>query len=190
MKCIEAVFIDRDGTIGGGEEVIYPFSFKPFSYTNKAINILKKEGIPVFAFTNQPGIARGEAAVEDFEKELKGIGFDSVYLCPHTHEECCACRKPGTGMLEKASKEHGLDLKQSVVIGDRWTDLLAAANAGCAKILVKTGAGKSVFEKYTKREFYGAWADIKPDFIAEHLLEAIEWLVDDKQRGSVLHNGE
>jgi hypothetical protein len=61
--------------------------------------------------------------MKDFEKELTSFGFDKVYICPHQHNEGCSCRKPAIGMLIQAAKENNLDLKQCVVIGDRWTDL-------------------------------------------------------------------
>jgi histidinol phosphatase-like enzyme len=80
-------------------------------------------------------------------------------------------------MLRKAAKDHNLNLKNCVVIGDRWTDLLAAEEVGCKKILVKTGSGKETFEKYINNAYFGRWAEVKPDFVAEDLKEAIKWLL-------------
>ncbi|MBP1947079.1 histidinol phosphatase-like enzyme [Virgibacillus litoralis] len=94
----------------------------------------------IISFTNQPGISRGEAKREEFESELKGFGFDKVYLCPHQQNEGCNCRKPSTGMLLQAAEDNNLNLNQCFVIGDRWTDMLAAKDAGCIQVLVKTGA--------------------------------------------------
>jgi histidinol phosphatase-like enzyme len=54
-KPIQAVFIDRDGTIGGSDKVIFPGEFELFPFSSKALEILKKADIPVFSFTNQPG---------------------------------------------------------------------------------------------------------------------------------------
>ena len=139
MKYIQAVFIDRDGTIGGDDQVIYPGDFKLFPNVSEAIQQLKMAGILICSFTNQPGISKGEVTISSFEKELKNFGFDKIYLCPHNHNECCECRKPSPGMLIEAAKENHLNLRNCVVIGDRWTDLLAADEVGCKKILVKTG---------------------------------------------------
>lgn len=112
----KAIFIDRDGTIGGTDSVVYPGEFQLFPFVGDSISILKKLGNLIFSFTNQPGISRGEVTIEDFEKELKGFGFDKVYLCPHQHNEGCQCRKPSTGMLHQAAKENNLNLKEMLVL--------------------------------------------------------------------------
>lgn len=41
---LQAVFIDRDGTIGGSDSVIYPGDFKLFSDVAESIQQLKKSG--------------------------------------------------------------------------------------------------------------------------------------------------
>jgi histidinol-phosphate phosphatase family protein len=174
---IQAVFIDRDGTIGGTDRVIYPGEFELFPNVSEAINQLKKYGILICSFTNQPGISKGEASIQSFEKELKDFGFEKIYLCPHQHNEGCQCRKPSPEMLRRAAKENNLELSHCVVIGDRWTDLLAADEVGCMKILVKTGSGKGTFDKYINNEFFGRWGEIKPDYVAEDLNEAVRWLI-------------
>ena len=174
---IQAVFIDRDGTIGGSDEVIYPGEFELFPDVAESIQQLKKSGALLCAFTNQPGISKGEASLDSFEKELIGIGFDKIYLCPHQHDEGCQCRKPSPEMLKQAAKDYNLDLAKCVVIGDRWTDLLAADEAGCKKVLVKTGSGTEAFTKYMNKEFFGRWGEVKPDFVAEDVNEAISWLL-------------
>ncbi|GIN86379.1 hypothetical protein J6TS2_27650 [Heyndrickxia sporothermodurans] len=59
LDSIQAVFIDRDGTIGGGNEVVYPGEFELFPFALEAIKKLKHLNIKVFTFTNQPGIGKG-----------------------------------------------------------------------------------------------------------------------------------
>ncbi len=174
---IQAVFIDRDGTLGGSDKVIYPGDFELFPGVQVSINLLKDNHILVFSFTNQPGIAMGEATVDQFEYELNSFGFHKLYLCPHRHDEGCVCRKPSAGMLKKAADEHALDLGRCVVIGDRWTDLLAADEAGCLKILVKTGSGQEAYDKYINQQYFGRWGQVHPDFIAADLNEAISWIM-------------
>lgn len=173
----QAIFIDRDGTIGGVDEVIYPCNFELFPFVRKSLSLLKQNKKLIFSFTNQPGISRGEAEVSDFEKELFSFGFDKVYLCPHQHGEGCSCRKPLPGMLIKAASEYDLDLSRFVVIGDRWTDLVAANEVGAVKILVRTGAGEKEIIKFNNNEFFGKWAEVYPDYIAKDLGEAINWLL-------------
>lgn len=177
MLDIQAVFIDRDGTLGGSDKVIYPGDFKLFPGVKESINLLKDNNILVYSFTNQPGIANGEAAVRQFEEELKSFGLDKAYICPHRHDEGCACRKPSPGMLKRAASENKLELNRCAVIGDRWTDLLAADEAGCFKILVQTGSGQEAYEKYINKQYFGRWGQIQPDFIASDLNEAINWLM-------------
>ncbi|MDO3410579.1 hypothetical protein QWJ34_12475 [Saccharibacillus sp. CPCC 101409] len=97
MQSLQAVFIDRDGTIGGTDRVILPGAFTLFPYVQQSMDLLKRLKIPIFSFTNQPEISRGEAAQEDFVAELLGFGFDQVYLCPHEHGTQRGCRKPAPG---------------------------------------------------------------------------------------------
>lgn len=175
-KCeLQAVFIDRDGTIGGTDDVIYPGEFELFPFAKEAITVLKEKGIKIFSFTNQPGISRGEASVEDFISELRRFGFDYIYICPHQDGQGCKCRKPGIELLENAADKHNLDLKQCVVIGDRWSDMLAAARVGAVKILVLTGAGKDALGRYRDK-----WAEYEPDYVADNILDAVRWMQEQK----------
>lgn len=174
---IQAVFIDRDGTIGGNDKVTYPGEFTLYPGVSESIQLLKMAGALICAFTNQPGIARGEASVAAFNEELGNFGFDKIYLCAHQHHEGCQCRKPSSGMLKQAAIDNNLNLRNCVVIGDRWTDLLAADEVGCKKILVKTGSGREHFNKYIDNQFFGRWSDIQPDFIAKDFNEAVKWLM-------------
>jgi histidinol-phosphate phosphatase family protein len=176
---IEAVVVDRDGTIGGSDEVVYPGAFQLFTNVQESIDQLRKAGVKIFSFTNQPGISRGEATREEYDRELAGFRFDHVYLCPHGHEEGCDCRKPSPGMLLRAAKENQLNLQDCVVIGDRWTDMLAAEKAGCLKVLVKTGAGVEAFRQYQNNEYYGEWANVTLDFVADHFQQAVNWILSE-----------
>ncbi|WP_425490325.1 HAD-IIIA family hydrolase [Heyndrickxia vini] len=173
----KAIFIDRDGTIGGTDKVVLPGEFQLFPNVEESLSKLRNLNTLIFSFTNQPSISRGEAISEDFENELIGFGFDKMYLCPHQHNEGCQCRKPSTGMLTQAAKDNNLNLKECVVIGDRWTDMLAAQEVGCIKILVKTGAGEEAFNKYKNQEYYGKYAEVFPEFFAEDFQEAVDWII-------------
>jgi histidinol-phosphate phosphatase family protein len=168
---LQAVFLDRDGTIGGSDAVEYPGEFKLFPYTAEVIEQLKAKGIQVFSFTNQPGISRAEATEDDFIRELKAFGFNEIYLCPHHHKEGCHCRKPSTGMLEKAAKEHALDLSKCAVFGDRWTDIMTAKSAGCIAVLVLTGSGTAAYEQNHLT------SNVQPDYVAENLQTGADWLL-------------
>ncbi|RSD26858.1 HAD-IIIA family hydrolase [Mesobacillus subterraneus] len=171
MRQIQAVFLDRDGTIGGDDTVHYPGQFELYPYSASLIQKLKQDNVKIFSFTNQPGISRGLAKVEDFEEELKTLGFDDVYLCPHSHHDGCSCRKPNTGMLLAAQQKHDLIPENCVVIGDRWSDLVAAEQAGCLKILVRTGAGEAALNEHADR-----LKDVRIDYVAKNLEDAVGWL--------------
>ncbi|WP_285074978.1 hypothetical protein [Paenibacillus sp. UMB7766-LJ446] len=73
---IQAVFMDRDGTIGGTGHFIHPRDFELYPNAKEAIMLLKTSGIKVFAFTNQYRISRGEATVQDFDEQFHEYGFD------------------------------------------------------------------------------------------------------------------
>lgn len=173
VNCLPtAVFLDRDGTIGGGNEVVYPGEFQLFPQVKESIQLLQKHQIKVFAFTNQPSVSQGLATTEAFQTELRSFGFNDVYLCPHQHGEGCNCRKPAIGMLQQAAKQYQLNLNQCVVIGDRWTDMVAAHAAGCTKILVQTGTGVDAMVRYRHK-----WANIEPDYVAKDVVDAVHWIV-------------
>ena len=172
MKDVQAVFIDRDGTMGGDTSVTYPDKFVLYPFTDKAIKMLKSNGIKVFAFTNQPGISVGEAEEQDFIDELVGFGVEKAYICPHDSKENCKCRKPETGLLLRAKVEYDLDLSKCLVIGDRWSDIMAAERVNMGKILVLTGSGKETVGKDRYK-----WKEFEADFVANNLLEAVEWIL-------------
>lgn len=168
----QAVFLDRDGTLGGTGHFIHPREFSLYPYTLEAIQLLKSMGVRLFAFTNQHRISRGEATEEDFQEEFAKLGFDQSYICPHEPEMKCECHKPSPGMLLRAAQDHQLDLTKCIVIGDVGsTDMRAAASVGAMKIIVKTGWGEGSLV-----QFRHSWSDIEPDYIAENVLDAAKWI--------------
>jgi len=152
------IFFDRDGTLN--TEVDYlsrPEELQLIPNAAQAIREANEFGVKVLIITNQSGIARGlftEHDLEAIHERLRlllarhGAHVDGIYFCPHHPEfgvapyrKSCRCRKPKTGMLSKAASEHGVDLKQSFVIGDRCIDMQAGRAAGCTTTLVLTGYG-------------------------------------------------
>lgn len=170
IRNLEAVFIDRDGTIGGSGHFIHPNDFVPYEFSRTAIQLLQSQGIKIFGFTNQHRVSRGEASIVEFHKEFLSYGFDDGFICPHSLLDSCVCRKPNPGMLLEAAKKYNLNLKNCVVIGDvGGTDMLAAQAVGALKILVLTGWGKGSLSQYRVE-----WKDVEPDYIAENLLDAVK----------------
>lgn len=171
---VQAVFIDRDGTLGGTGHFIHPRDFTLFEGVQHSLTALKQSGIRMFAFTNQTRISRGEATVEDFRLQFAQYGFDDSLICPHAGSEACHCRKPKPGMLHEAARTYKLDLTKCAVIGDVGaTDMLAAHAAGALKILVRTGWGEG-----SLHDFRHTWKDVHPDYVAADINEAVKWILE------------
>jgi D-glycero-D-manno-heptose 1,7-bisphosphate phosphatase len=176
-----AVFLDRDGTIA--EEVGYlnhPDRFRMFPFAGSAIRRLNDAGLVVIVVTNQSGVARGyfpESLVQTVNqrmcRELAGCGarIDGVYYCPHSSGDDCDCRKPKLGMLERASREHHLDLARSYVVGDRYGDMELAFRGGCQAVFVRSGYGLGE-EIWHVRD----WPR-QPDAIVDDLQQAADWIL-------------
>lgn len=176
-----AVFIDRDGTIA--EEVGYLnhiSRFRMFPFVAGALRRIKEAGYAVIVVSNQSGVARGyfpESLLEEVTERMmqqlsqSGAKIDAVYYCPHSSEENCDCRKPKTGLLEQAAREHAIDLRRSFVVGDRYTDIALARNAHARSVLVRTGYGEG------ELAWHAAQWQVPPDFVAENLAQATDWIL-------------
>lgn len=148
----KAIFLDRDGTINKNVGfVTKPEQFELIEGAAEAIKRINKSGYLAIVITNQPVIARGDCTFEKLalihakmETELgkQGAFIDGLYFCPHHTDKgfagerpeykCdCNCRKPKTGLFEKAAKDFNIDLTQSYMIGDSENDMKAGENACC-----------------------------------------------------------
>lgn len=177
----QCVFLDRDGVICKEKKPPYvrtPDEFIFIPGCGKAISLLKQIGFYVIVITNQSGINRGIVKKENFKAiqkmmietlKKKNAGLDAVYVCPHTPDEKCACRKPLPGNILKAVRKFGIDLAGSYFVGDTLTDMQAGKAAGCKTVLVMSGKGKKELKKLrTQKSMDG----MKPDFTAKDLLDA------------------
>jgi D-glycero-D-manno-heptose 1,7-bisphosphate phosphatase len=146
-----AIFLDRDGVlIENRSEYVRKWSdVKIFPEAIKALSRLHDYKIVIV--TNQSAVGRGLISLEiaheinnqlvEVIKEDKGY-IDGVFMCPHSPSDQCDCRKPNPGLLLRAAKELSLDLQQSWMIGDAWSDLLAGQAAGVRGVaLLRTGRG-------------------------------------------------
>lgn len=172
-----AVFLDRDGTIA--RDVHYcrrPEDFELLPTVPEAIRLLNTNGLKVVVITNQSGIARGYFTEETLarihkkmEDELKKYWarVDAIYYCPHHPDDGCECRKPRTDLFLRAAKGLDIDLSRSVVVGDTQMDIHAGKALGCKTVLVNTGplGGNGIIEP--------------PDYTADSLLEAAQWITRD-----------
>ncbi|MCL2816356.1 MAG: HAD-IIIA family hydrolase [Oscillospiraceae bacterium] len=176
-----AVFLDFQGTLGGnGIDDIMSLDFYPFSV--EAIKKLNDNDILVIGITNQSHIAKGELTWEEYEKKLQQLKnelsnnnahFDAVYCCPHSREDNCDCKKPKTGLINSAKNDFDIAIEQSYVVGDMgMNDMILAKNIGAQAILVLTGTGKGSMNEYRH-----TWQETEPDFIADNVLEAVNWIL-------------
>jgi len=152
-----AVFLDRDGVINvdnGYVSVVDDFEF--IDGVIEALQALKAKGYLIVVITNQSGIARGYFTEEQFHTLTewmdwsladRGVDLDGIYYCPHHAEHGlgdykvdCDCRKPKAGMINEAIQELGIDISQSILVGDKVSDLQAGVAAGISNnYLVRTG---------------------------------------------------
>ena len=188
----KAIFLDRDGTIN--EYVGFlrkEEDFRLIPGVSEAIKKINNSGYLAIVVTNQPVIARGEVTEEELEEihkkmetllGLDGAYIDDIYYCPHHPDKGfegeipelkieCDCRKPKTGMLEKAAREHNIDLSSSIMIGDSTLDIKMAENVGMQSVLLKTGQ-KGEDGKY----------EVSPTLIAENLNDAIDDIFKSKTK--------
>lgn len=143
----KAVFLDRDGTLIADEYYLADPEFVRLLPGAAAVLVeLKKLGFLLVLVSNQSGIGRGlinsdqAAQVHRRMEELLadcGVRLDAVYYCPHAPEEGCLCRKPAPGMLLRAATELGIELAESIMIGDKMSDVEAATAAGCRPLLLE-----------------------------------------------------
>lgn len=186
-----AVFIDRDGTIS--EEVGYinhPSRFRLFNYSADAIKHLNDNDWLAILVTNQAGVARGyfsedmiqtvhQAMTVDLESS--GAKLDAIYYCAHhpsvgetPYRLDCDCRKPKPGLISRAAQDFDIDLGESWMVGDRYSDIELARNAGLKSAFVLSGYGRGEWEHHRT-----GWTE-KSDLVVENLLEAVHLIVAQK----------
>ncbi len=158
MKKIQALFVDRDGTLIEDKHYLSdPKGVCLLPTVGEALQKIVAQGIRIFVVTNQSGIGRGYFQVQDLvacqeelAHQLKEFGVvicDTAY-CPHSPEEACECRKPSLGMWEQVQKTHNLDPQLCAMIGDKKEDVAFGLNANFAvSALVSTGKGQDVAQK-------------------------------------------
>ncbi len=179
-----AVFLDRDGVLIRNEVR----EGRPFAITEgdpveildgvrEACRALADAGYLLIMATNQPDVATGRtprAFVEATNAWLRQeLGLDDVRVCFHDDSAGCACRKPKPGMLLEAARSHGLDLAESIMVGDRWRDIEAGKAAGCRTVLVDRG--------------YDDRTPAPSDLTVTSLLAAVPWLREMAAGKSVAH---
>lgn len=156
----KVVFLDRDGTLNVHRGIIKdPGQLDLLPGVANGIRRLNENEFRVVVVTNQPVVARGEASfaqLQHIHSKLEtllgenGAFLDGIYFCPHHPDKGfqgeiaalkidCDCRKPKTGLIERATKAINVDLRRSWMIGDTTRDILMAERAGLHSVQVTTG---------------------------------------------------
>jgi D-glycero-D-manno-heptose 1,7-bisphosphate phosphatase len=150
-----AVFLDRDGVLN--EPVVRngrpfpPSTLEDFNLlpgVPDACDTLQRAGFLLIVVTNQPDIARAtqeRSVVEEMHNRLlRNLPIEAVYMCPHDDDDGCQCRKPEPGLLLQAADELRVNLRSSIMVGDRWRDVEAGRRAGCLTAFVDRGYSEAM----------------------------------------------
>lgn len=143
----KAIFLDRDGVIN--EDTGYVAKIEDLQIIDEALDAIRAltdSKFKLFIVTNQSGVARGLISIESLQKihellleKVKDAGglITDIAFCPHyikgkipKYNIKCNCRKPMPGLILSLAKRHNIDLKQSIMVGDKITDIECALNAG------------------------------------------------------------
>jgi D-glycero-D-manno-heptose 1,7-bisphosphate phosphatase len=144
--------MDRDGVINedAPDFIKSVAEWRPIDGSLEAIADLTRAGYRVAVVTNQSGLGRGlydEDALEAIHRHMctmiraAGGELAGIYYCPHRPDAGCDCRKPRPGLFRALERDLGLEVRGAPFIGDRQSDLDAAAAVGARPILVRTGTG-------------------------------------------------
>jgi D-glycero-D-manno-heptose 1,7-bisphosphate phosphatase len=166
------VVLDRDGTIIRERHYLSdPALVELLEGTAEGLRLLREMGLGLVVVTNQSAIGRGffdESRLQQIHQRLQellaseGLSLEDIYFCPHTPMDDCNCRKPRTGLLELAAKEHGFNPRDAFVIGDKPCDIELGQRVGATTLLVRTGYGDRV----------AAENKATPDYVVENVWEA------------------
>ena len=187
QQTIKVLFLDRDGTINQdtGSYISTREQLVLIDRADEAIALAKRAGFRIVIISNQAGIARGIATVEQVEEvnrylndllSSKDAGFDRCYYCPYhpeyphpDYDRFMEFRKPATGMVEQAiddflAEGFRVDRSASFFVGDKTLDVECGKRAGMRSVLVRTGHNE---------EDLCIERNIIPEFVADDLYKAV-----------------
>jgi D-glycero-D-manno-heptose 1,7-bisphosphate phosphatase len=188
-----AVFIDRDGTINEQLGYINHLSrFQILPGVSEAVRLLNKNKWWAIIVSNQGGVARGYYPIELVEEihaflksslKEQGATIDGIFFCPHhpagilpEYSSECNCRKPETGLIDRAREVFDIEMSSSYVVGDRHVDIELASRLNLKGVLVKTGYGLGEIEYIIPKK------RLKPHHVAEDLLDAVKWILNEEKK--------
>ena len=169
-----ALFLDRDGVINeppqhGARYITSPDQLRLMTGVAEGIERFRQRGYMPVVVTNQRCVALGlvsQITLDQIHERLRellraqGTDVDDIFVCPHDDRDLCECRKPKPGLLHQAASRHGIDLSQSILIGNSERDIAAGQSAGCRTIFL----GRSVGDDWKHAPDITAltWNDILP----------------------------
>lgn len=195
MSVLRNILLDRDGTIIKDRHYLCrPEQIEILPGAAGSLRRLSQAGFRLFVLSNQSGIGRGYFTVADQERvqaelaqmlERFGVAFRAQVYCPHDPQEGCSCRKPRTGMWSRLHRDFGLRPEESLIVGDKITDVRFGKNAGLRwSVLVLTGHGEQEALEHgilqpsgDWREESGSGSPDRPDVIARDLEAVSTWLL-------------
>jgi D-glycero-D-manno-heptose 1,7-bisphosphate phosphatase len=172
MKPRRFAVLDRDGTIIVERHYLSdPAQVELIPGVADGLRRLRQSGLGLIVITNQSGIGRGFfdwTCLERIHGRLhevlraERVAVDGLYVCPHTPQAGCPCRKPKPALLQQAAQAHGFEPRGSFVIGDKACDIELGRAVGAVTFLVRTGYGGQVSRE--KR--------VHPDYIVDDVAAA------------------
>jgi histidinol-phosphate phosphatase family protein len=187
-----AVFLDRDGVLNAANGYVdTPDKLCVLPGAADALRRLNDSDHLAVVVTNQPVVARNLCTLDgldEIHKKLESVlgeehaWLDAIFTCPHHPDGgfpgenaalkiACACRKPGTGMIDQARARFNIDIARSYIVGDSARDILCGRAAGIATIGVRSGEGC--------RDVTDA---SRPDFMVDDLGAAVQLILDRSAR--------
>lgn len=176
----KAFFLDRDGVVIRQVHYLHkPEDVVLESTVPEALKYIHSKGALAIVITNQSGVARGMFTLDDVHAVHRritellapyGEKIDGFYICPHHPDYTgpCSCRKPEPGLFLAAEKEMDVDLANSFMAGDKYSDLESGISAGLKQsVLLTTGYGQKYIQKARENNYP----------VADTLLEAVRQLL-------------
>jgi D-glycero-D-manno-heptose 1,7-bisphosphate phosphatase len=166
--------LDRDGTIIAERHYLAtPDGVELLPGAVEGLRRLAALGIGLVVVSNQSGLSRGyfdQVTLDAIHERLRellaqgGVTLDGIYVCPHTEEHACDCRKPRPGLVRQAAAELGFDPAEAFVLGDKACDVDLGRAVGATTVLLRTGYGQRM----------PAEVHARADYVVDDLREAAE----------------
>jgi histidinol-phosphate phosphatase family protein len=173
---MRAAFLDLNGTLVEPVRVTDLRELTVLPYAIEAVRLLNQAQFLCPVVTVQSRISKAIFSFHEFsawflalQRQFHAAGAHLLgpYVCPHQRRDACLCKKPQTQLYLQATQEHGIELHQSIVIGDTYDDVAAAQTLGIPGCLVRTGWGE--------HNIHHKQADRIASVVTNTILEAANW---------------